>query len=67
MPTAEALARLQQADQNMKAAQQAHLAFTERPGRTFSTEERAENRRLLDRIDQSIAEYWQAFEQAAQS
>lgn len=51
----------------MKRAQQEHLAFIERPDRNYFPEEKAENRRLLDAVKQSIAEYWQAFERAAQA
>ena len=64
MPTAEAMEKLNRAIADMKAAQEAHLTFIERPDRTFSNEESLRNKVLLDRVNQSIANYWQAFEQA---
>jgi hypothetical protein len=67
MPTPEALARLRQAEEQMRHAEQEQFAFIERPNRTYSAAERAENRHLLDRLNQSIADYWQAFENAARS
>jgi hypothetical protein len=67
MPTPEALKRLQQAKERMKRAQQEHLAFIENPDRGYSVEERTENRRLLNNVSGSIADYWEAFEAAARS
>jgi len=65
MPTPQALENLRRATERMKAAQQAHLAFIERPDRQFSPEERAEDRRLLDKVNRSTAAYWEAFEKAS--
>jgi hypothetical protein len=67
MPTPEALKGLQQAEERMKHAQQEHLAFIENPDRGYSVAERTENRRLLNNVNGSIADYWEAFEAAARS
>jgi hypothetical protein len=67
MPTREALENLKGAEERMEAAREEHLAFIERPDRQFSTERRAENRRLLDNVNRTIAEYWEAFERAAKT
>lgn len=67
MPTPEALKRLRQAEERMKHAQQEHLAFIENPDRGYSAGERTENRRLLNNVNGSIADYWEAFEAAARS
>ena len=67
MPTEEALENLRSAEERMRAASEEHLAFIERPDRQFSPEERAENKRLLDNVNRTIAEYWEAFERAAKS
>lgn len=67
MTSEEALENLRRAQERMKAAQEAHRSFIERPGRNFSDEERSENKRLLDEVKQSISGYWEAFEQAKRS
>jgi hypothetical protein len=67
MPTRETLENLKKAEERINAATEAHQEFIERPDRTFSPEERAVNRRLLDNMNHSIAEYWEAFELAARS
>jgi hypothetical protein len=67
MPTPEALENLSSAEKRMRAASEEHLAFIERPDRQYSPEERAENRHLLDNVQRTIAEYWEAFERAAKS
>jgi hypothetical protein len=65
MPTREALENLKSADERMKAAGEELGAFIEQPDRKFSPEGRAENRRLLDNVNRTIAEYWAALERAA--
>ena len=67
MPTQESLDKLARAEEQMRAAQEAHLAFIERPDRDFSNEGRLQNRQLLDRLQQSMAQYWEAFEEAKRS
>jgi hypothetical protein len=67
MPTREALEHLKSAEERMNVATEAHRAFLERPDRDYSPEERAENRRLLDNIQRTIDEYWEAFNRAARS
>lgn len=67
MPTREALARLQQAEQNMQHAVEEQRAFIERPDRTYSAGEIEQNMRLVDNRNRSIAEYLRAFEDAAKS
>ncbi len=67
MPTEEALENLRSAEERMRAASEEHLAFIERSDRQFSPETTAENRRLLDNVNRTIAEYWEAFESAAKS
>jgi hypothetical protein len=44
----------------MTAAHQEHIAFLERPNRTNSPEERAENRQLLDGLKRAISDYEKA-------
>jgi len=67
MPTPAALEELRLAEQEMRRAQQEHLAFIERPNRGYSPAERLENERLLQRLKAAIDQYWQAFQRAAQS
>ncbi len=68
MPTPEALAALNRAAERMRQAQEELLAYIERPDReVFSPADRAEHQRLLDNVNRSIAEYWEAFNRAAQS
>lgn len=67
MPTREALEDLRNAEERMKVAAAEHMAYIERPGRGYSPEERAENKRLLDSLERTMAEYWQAFERAVKS
>ncbi len=67
MPTTEAIANLKRAEERMRTASEELRAFVEKPDRTFSSEERAKNRRLLDDVHRTIEEYWGAFEQAAKS
>jgi hypothetical protein len=50
----------------MDQANSEHLAFTYRLGRSYSSEERAENTRLLRTLSLSIADYFEAIEQAAE-
>ena len=67
MPTPEALQRLRSAEERMKTANEELLAFVNRPDRQFSTEERAENKRLRDKVSRAMSEYWEAFDSAARS
>ncbi len=67
MPTPEAIENVKMAEEHMKAAHEEHLAFLERPDRQYSREEMAENRRLLDNVNRTIAQYWETFERAARS
>ena len=63
-PSRQAIERVQVASERMRQAHNDHLAFIERPDRTFSLDERAENERLLTALRQSIEEYWDAFSAA---
>lgn len=63
-PSRQAVERVQAACDRMKQAHNDHLAFIERPDRTFSLDERTENERLLTALRQSIQEYWDAFDAA---
>jgi hypothetical protein len=47
-------------EERMTAAHQEHIAFLERPNRTNSPEERAENRQLLDGLKRAISDYEKA-------
>lgn len=67
MPTPETLERVKKAEERMTQVQQDLIAFIERPSRNYSQEEKTENKRLLDRIEKAIAEYWAAFERASHS
>ena len=67
MPTPEALENLKIAEKRMRDANEEHLAFIELPDRKYSPEEAAQNRRLLDNVQRTMAEYWDAFERAAKS
>ncbi len=67
MPTEEALRKLKLAEEEMKAAQKAHLAFIEESNRDFSEKGRAKNSALIDHLQKSIANYWRAFEEAKNS
>jgi hypothetical protein len=43
-----------------------HQSFLDRPGRSYSPQERVEDSRLLRAHSRSIADYFEAFEQAAE-
>ncbi|MBI4459215.1 MAG: hypothetical protein HY648_04045 [Acidobacteria bacterium] len=49
----------------MRQAQQEAVAFMERQDKTDSPEEEAEDQRLLRAVQQSIADFWDAFNAAA--
>ena len=64
MPSREALKRVEAASERMKQAQQKHLDFMKQLGRSYSAEDRAENDCLLSALQNSITEFWEAFNQA---
>ena len=64
-PSRHAIELVNAASEQMREAQGALLAFVERPGKTSSPDEMAEHRRLVERLQQSIANYWDAFNAAA--
>ena len=66
MPSKQAIRRMRLARERMDQANSEHLAFTYRLGRSYSSEERAENTRLLRTLSLSIADYFEAIEQAAE-
>lgn len=63
MPTPADVANLKEAHQRLKAAQEAHLAFIERPDRRYTPDEAEHNKRLLETVRLAMAEYWRAFRQ----
>lgn len=63
MPTPQDVANLKEAHQRLKAAQEAYLAFIERPDRRYTPEESEENKRLLNAVRLAMSEYWKAFRQ----
>jgi hypothetical protein len=58
---------LRSAEERMKTAEGRLRSFIERPDRQYSSEERAENKRLLDNLRLAMVEYSEAFEQAVRS
>ena len=67
MPTRRALETLRAAEERMKNAEEKLRSFIERPDRRYSSEEKAENKRLLDVLRIAMVEYSEAFEQAVRS
>lgn len=51
----------------MKNAEERLCSFIERPDGQYSSEEKAENKRLLDVLRLAMVEYSEAFEQAVKS
>ena len=64
MPTKEALEKLKAAKERMDAADAAHRAYIEDPGRKHTKEESEAMKNLGDKVSQAIAEYWKAFDDA---
>jgi hypothetical protein len=58
---------LRSAEERMKTAEGRLRSFIERPDRQYSSEEKAENKRLLDDLRLAMVEYSEAFEQAVRS
>ena len=67
MPTRRALEMLKRAEERMKNAEDKLRSFIERPDRQYSSEEKAENKRLLDVLRVAMVEYSEAFDQAVRS
>ncbi len=67
MPTRRAREMRKRAEERMKNAEQGLRSFTERPDRQYSSEEKAENKRLLDVLRLAMVEYSEAFDQAVRS
>ncbi len=65
MPSMEAIDKVMIAQDQMDKAHKAHLDFLERPGRSYSPQDREKNTRLLNALHHSIEEFWKAFNQAA--
>ena len=66
MPSIGAVARVGSARVRVEEAHRHHRDFIDRLGRSCSPEERVENTRLLRVLSRSIADYFEAFEQAAE-
>ncbi len=64
-PSRHAVERVNLASERMSRAQQEAVAFMERLDKTNSPEERAEDVRLRMAVQQSIADFWVAFNAAA--
>jgi hypothetical protein len=67
MPTRRALETVKGAEERMKNAEERLRSFIERPDRQYSSEEKAENGRLLDVLRIAMVEHSEAFEQAVRS
>jgi hypothetical protein len=67
MLTRRVLEVLKDAEERMKNAQERLRSFIERPDRQYSSEEKAENKRLLDVLRVAMVEYSEAFDQAVRS
>jgi hypothetical protein len=67
MPTRRALERLKSAEERMKNAEEKLRSFIDRPDRQYSSEEKAENKRLLDVLRVAMVEYSEAVDQAVRS
>ena len=63
-PSRQAVEKVRVASERMRQAQDDSLAFMERPDRTYSPEEMAEEERLNRALDQSMADYQDAFNAA---
>jgi hypothetical protein len=57
MPTRGALEKLKGAEERMKNVEERLRSFIERPNRQYSSEEKAENKRLLDVLRLAMVEY----------
>ena len=64
-PSKEAVEKVRKASERMRQAHEAAVAFMERPDKTYSPNEIAEENRLNNAVSQSIADYWAAFYAAA--
>ena len=58
---------LKRAEERLKNAEERLRSFIERPDRQYSSEEREENKRLLDFVRVAMVEYSEAFDQAVRS
>jgi hypothetical protein len=67
MATEQALRKLKAAEEEMNAAQEALRAFIDNTNRDFSADTRAKHKALLARLQESMTNYWEAFEEAANS
>jgi hypothetical protein len=67
MPTRRSLEKLKGAEERLKDAEEKLRSFIERPDRHYSSEEKTENKRLLDVLRITMVEYSEAFDQAVRS
>jgi hypothetical protein len=66
MPSKEAIQRVREARERMDQAHRGHQDSIDKSGRSHSQEQGTENTHLLRALSRSIADYFEAFEQAGE-